>query len=93
MWKNFLQFDRMLIKFLHIGLTFVLKPHSIILTELGRFPSPDFSTSRLKTELQQLFVKGKMLSAFGLENPVKEGEELQLKLKPKCCFKNKLCGK
>lgn len=43
-WKNFLQFDRMLIKFLHVGLAFVLKPHSIFLTELGRFPSHDFST-------------------------------------------------
>lgn len=39
--KHFLQFHRMPIKFLHIGLTFVLKPHSIILTELGRFPSHD----------------------------------------------------
>lgn len=44
MWKNFMRFDRMLIKFLHIELTFVLKPHSIIWTELGRFPFHDFST-------------------------------------------------
>lgn len=31
-----------------------------------------------------------MLSAFSLEKPIKKGKELQLKLKPKCCFKNKL---
>lgn len=30
MWKNFMWLDRMLVKFLHIELTFVLKPHSII---------------------------------------------------------------
>ena len=42
--KNFMQFDSMQIKFFHSELTFVCKLHSIIWTELGRFPFHDFST-------------------------------------------------
>lgn len=36
-----------------------------------------------------------MLSAFGLEKKktIKKGKALQLKLEPKCCFRNKLYGK
>lgn len=87
------QLDRKLIKFLCVTLTFVVEPHRIVSVDLSRFPFRGFGTWRLKIELQQLFVKGKVLSAFGLEQAIKKGKALQLKLETKCCFRDKLYGK